>query len=167
MNASKRELTDWRLVMGQFCDDIRLEVGHKLSLIGCYSDEMIVQSFPATLPKIAVQVKALTPLQCPFERLTFKLNLQSNTIAQLDADASLLRELAKRSQKDARWISVAAVMLVSPLVVSEACDLVLAAETESGPVRGAILKIRSSSASEPDKTQRQSLSLKRKRRKAP
>ena len=39
MNENSFKLVDWRHVTGQFCDDVRLEVGHKLSFIGCYNDE--------------------------------------------------------------------------------------------------------------------------------
>jgi hypothetical protein len=163
---NNRELLDLRLVMGQFCDDIRLEVGHKLSFIGCYNDEMIVQSFPSTLPKLAVQAKALTPLRCPFKRLTFKLNLQSNTVAQLEADTAALNQVNARAAQgaDARWIWIAAVMIVSPLVVAEACELTLTAETESGPVRGSILRIRSASSIAPEKIKSSTPRIKRKRR---
>jgi hypothetical protein len=166
MNENHRELLDWRLVMGQFCDDVRLEVGHKLSFIGCYNDEMIVQSFPATLPKLAVQAKALTPLRCPFKRLTFKLNLQSTTVAQMDADAAVLNQTTAKARhgSDARWMWVAAVMVVSPLVVTEACELALTAETESGPVRGSILRIRSASSIAPEKNKRSAPGFTRKRR---
>ena len=166
MNENNRELLDLRLVVGQFCDDIRLEVGHKLSFIGCYNDEMIVQSFPATLPKLAVQAKALTPLRCPFKRLTFKLNLQSNTVAQLDADVAALSQVNERASQgsDTRWIWISAVMVVSPLVVTEAGELTLTAETESGPVRGSILRVRSASSLAPEKTRRPTPRSKRKRR---
>jgi hypothetical protein len=166
MNEKNRELLDWRHIVSQFCDDVRLEIGHKLSFIGCYNDEMIVQSFPVTLPKLAVQAKAFTPLRCPFERLTFKLNLQSKTVAQMDADAASLNQVnGKTSQaSDARWIWIAAVMIVSPLVVTEACELTLTAETESGPVRGSILRIRSASSIEPRNITRPTPRPKRKRR---
>lgn len=166
VNENNRELLAWRHVVGQFCDDVRLEIGHKLSLIGCYNEEMIVQSFPATLPKLAVQAKAFTPLQCPFKRLTFRLDLQSSTVAQLDADAAALNRVngKAREASDARWICVAAILLVSPLVVAEARDLTLTAETENGPVRGSILRIRSAASIASEKTGRPTPRVKRKRR---
>lgn len=40
-----------------FCDDIRMEVGGKASLIGVYNGHMYVnQDFPITLPKIGIQI---------------------------------------------------------------------------------------------------------------
>ena len=165
MNEKKRELLAWRLVVGQFCDDVRFEVGHKLSLIGCYGDEMIVQSFPATLPKLAVQAKAITTMQDPFERLTFKLNLQSDTVAQMEASAESLTLFAgaQRQQEHARWIWVAAVMVISPLVVTGECELCLFAETKTGPVRGSVLKIRGASSKQVAQAKSPARRAKRKR----
>ena len=37
-----------------YCDDIRQEVGGKLSLMGVYNNVMYVQQFPVTLPKFWV-----------------------------------------------------------------------------------------------------------------
>lgn len=36
-----------------FCDDIRTELGNKLSLMGCYSRDLFVPFFPCILPKFS------------------------------------------------------------------------------------------------------------------
>jgi hypothetical protein len=47
-----------------FCDDIREEVGGKISLIGCYGVDMQFQgvSFPVVLPKFGIFVTARLPI---------------------------------------------------------------------------------------------------------
>jgi hypothetical protein len=41
-----------------FCDDIRMEVGNKLTFVGCYSGFMFLNSeFPATIPRFCVAVQ--------------------------------------------------------------------------------------------------------------
>jgi hypothetical protein len=35
-----------------FCDDVRNEVGNKLSLMGVYGQDLLLREFPATLPKL-------------------------------------------------------------------------------------------------------------------
>jgi hypothetical protein len=40
-----------------YCDDIRNEIGDKLSFMGVYDSEMTLQEFPAQLPKFCIQVK--------------------------------------------------------------------------------------------------------------
>ncbi|WP_441347693.1 DUF6941 family protein [Sinimarinibacterium sp. CAU 1509] len=44
-----------------FCDDIRTEMGNKLSYMGVYSSDLVVQSMPKTLPKLCVAVTVVTP----------------------------------------------------------------------------------------------------------
>ena len=41
-----------------FCDDIRMEVGNKLTFAGCYFGYMFLNSdFPATIPRLCVAVQ--------------------------------------------------------------------------------------------------------------
>lgn len=40
------------------CDDIRQEIGNKVSLMGIYSKELIVPNIPFTLPKICLMLIA-------------------------------------------------------------------------------------------------------------
>jgi hypothetical protein len=45
-----------------FCDDIRQEVGGKVSLIGCYGAEMLVEdAFPTDIAKLGVFVRLFIP----------------------------------------------------------------------------------------------------------
>ncbi len=39
-----------------YCDDIRNELGNKLSLMGIYDSELVVPAFPMTLPKLCAQI---------------------------------------------------------------------------------------------------------------
>jgi hypothetical protein len=50
---AKRKKTGLQLVYTLFCDDVRLEVGNKLSLMGVFH-QILVQHFPVTLMKFAV-----------------------------------------------------------------------------------------------------------------
>lgn len=47
-----------------FCDDIRQEVGGKITLVGCYIGEMTVHGqAPATLAKLGLQAKLVLPAE--------------------------------------------------------------------------------------------------------
>lgn len=53
-----------------FCDDIRNEIGGKLSFIGCYNSVMFIPSeFPFTLPKFCVHFHILSPASLPFRTI--------------------------------------------------------------------------------------------------
>ncbi|MEW6731910.1 MAG: hypothetical protein AB1489_11345 [Acidobacteriota bacterium] len=49
----ERELNNVELVYQIMCDDVRLEIGNKLSLMGIFQ-EMYVQKLPIILPKVAI-----------------------------------------------------------------------------------------------------------------
>jgi hypothetical protein len=40
----------------QFCDDIRHEQGGKVTLVGLYQNDLVVEKFPALLPKFGISV---------------------------------------------------------------------------------------------------------------
>jgi hypothetical protein len=53
-----------------FCDDIRAEVGGKLTYVGCYAGTMFLPTFPFTMPKFCLGIvymqrhgKVITPLK--------------------------------------------------------------------------------------------------------
>lgn len=62
-----------RFAHALFCDDIRVEVSNKQSLIGVYRGTMYVPSFPALLPKLCIAVWAVTPTDRPFKSLKLRL----------------------------------------------------------------------------------------------
>jgi hypothetical protein len=67
-----------------FCDDIRQELGNKVSLSGVYGGEMLFPAetaFPIALPKLGVAISWSEALDCPYDELTFKLGMR-----RFDAD---------------------------------------------------------------------------------
>ncbi|WP_134188295.1 MULTISPECIES: hypothetical protein [unclassified Methylosinus] len=47
-----------------FCDDIRSEVGGKISLIGCYSGVMLVSGhFPIIIPKFGLSITCISAME--------------------------------------------------------------------------------------------------------
>lgn len=53
MSMNRQDGGGLQLVYTLFCDDVRLEVGNKLSLMGVFH-QIVVQQFPVTLLKFAV-----------------------------------------------------------------------------------------------------------------
>ena len=45
-----------------FCDDVRQEIGGKLSFMGVYDDKMLVPSFPSIVTSLNVVVKIQIPI---------------------------------------------------------------------------------------------------------
>jgi hypothetical protein len=56
-----------------FCDDIRNEVGGKLSFIGCYNAVMFVSTpFPLRLPKFCIHFHIVSPASKPYSSILIR-----------------------------------------------------------------------------------------------
>jgi hypothetical protein len=146
-------MNEGRIVIAQFCDDIRYEVGNKYSLIGCYSDELIVDKLPALLPKLCVQVRAFTPIDKVFSKLALRAFLGDDVIAE--AHIELGKVSPDDAPADATRMSIMTFLLFSPLGITEPSMLRIEAETEDGVLTGGKLRIRERAAEElpPDNPQ--------------
>jgi hypothetical protein len=132
-----------------WCDDIRQEVGGKLTLVGVYSGAMLVGSFPITLPKLCLSVKAITDRNQPFRFLTLRLfkdddqwqelhvsetELEQSTLAAQAVTASL------PSQREPTYV-VTLNFAVAPFVITAPCTLRARAETEGDELKGLSLVV--------------------------
>ena len=64
-----------------FCDDVRREVGNKVSYMGIYTGLMYLNMFPAVLPRFCIAIQAVTPVDRPFDFLKFKILADDIVIA--------------------------------------------------------------------------------------
>ena len=144
-------MTNARILVSLFCDDIRQELGNKFSLMGCYGDEIIVEKLPAALPKLCVQLRAVTPLDRPFKRLVLRAMLNDDLLAEMELPQEQLEQAARAicEREDALRLSVMAVMGFSPLLVSEASYLRVEAQTEEGVLNGGRIHIRERKPEDP------------------
>ena len=62
-----------RYVHATYCDDIRQEVGGKLTLVGVYNGSLLVPSFPVVLPKLCLALQVVTAVSEPLKDLTFRV----------------------------------------------------------------------------------------------
>ncbi len=148
-----------------YCDDVRHEIGGKVSLIGCYSSDLIVsrRAFPIVLPKLCAQVHVVTPIDEPFGELTLRAYLNDELLAELSLDGigqTPADNMLPVAEAPARWAVVGAFMIFSPFALGEKNgSLRIDAQTESGTIRGMGLRliIRESSGTKtaaPEESQR-------------
>lgn len=139
-----------RFITALFCDDIREEVGNKVSLMGCYAGEMFVDRLPAALPKLCAFVTVFTPLARPFEKLTIQVLKDERVVASLAASdiensqAAVVSAAQGSSMLEGgpRRLSTRAVMLLAPFLIEASCTVSVRAETEEGVIEGSRLFIR-------------------------
>jgi len=131
---------DDRFITAIFCDDIRQEVGSKLSYMGCYQGEIIVQITPVVLPKLCVSVSFSTPKERPFKSLVIRV-IQDDDIelAQMDIPKEDIKGITGSSQisdKTSTRISLNTAIVFSPFVIEKPTMLRLVATTEEGEITG-------------------------------
>lgn len=135
-----------RLLIATFCDDIRYERGNKYSLMGCYSVQLILELLPSTMPKLCVEIAALTPLENPFTKLTLRAMLDDEIIGEIDLAGENLGAMQKiiieKANSDATQLELRSHMIFSPLVLLQPGTLRVEAETEEGVIKGSKLTIR-------------------------
>lgn len=136
-----------------WCDDVRLEVGNKVSYMGVYLNELFVPSFPFVLEKLCLSCQVKTPINSPFKSL--KLLISKNYEFNNDATDELLAEvnmsdslisqnsLLIESPPTMRFISANTHIILKDLVIDKPFLFIVKAITENGDVRGAGLRINS------------------------
>lgn len=124
-----------RFISIQFCDDIRQEVGNKLSLMGCYPGAIQVERTPVTLPKLCAIVKVYTPLGRPFTRLAVRIVRDDQTLAELTFAPESLASPAD-PPAGSQWQMVIGGLVMAPFHIEASCVLRVEAETEEGILHG-------------------------------
>lgn len=131
-----------------YCDDIRHEVGGKLSLMGVYNGVLYVPQFPATLQKIWIKATLVVNQDDPPKTLKMRVFKDNEPIADLDALPDYLAQLANARESGVplpegtqKVLSSHAHVCISPLVLDGPCTLRIAAFVGKDEVRGVGLQV--------------------------
>ncbi len=131
-----------------YCDDVRLEVGNKQSLMGIYSSDLFVPEFPVALPKLCIVVNLVTPIDKPLKELTLKVTKDDETLIEVPVTGEQLSEpqsnIIENGEKDNsyRRIGLTFTLMLAPFAIEKECILRVLAITESGELKGNGLKIK-------------------------
>jgi hypothetical protein len=118
-----------------FCEDIRSEIGSKLSFMGSYMDNMLVtQPFPVTIQKLSLFITYIEKLDAKREKVAIKIFLPGDPedkptgVSEIPMD-EILANTPKTtvSGKEGKKIVVRFALVLSPLVIKEAGEIVVSA----------------------------------------
>ena len=141
---------DDRFITAIFCDDIRQEVGNKLSYMGCYQGEIVVQMTPAVLPKLCVFISISTPKEKHFKSLTFRVVQDDDVeLARIDIPEDGITGITQISDETATRRSINTAIVFSPFVIEKPAMLRLMATTEEGEITGPRILIKVAATQEP------------------
>ena len=127
--------TSDRVLTAIFCDDIRHEVGNKMSFMGCYQNELFVPTAPIALAKLCVYVTLLTPIARPVRSLRFRVLMDDDReLARVEIPDEAFTNMAVVSEGAATRTSVSAAMMFSPFTIEKGSVLRVLADTDEGEV---------------------------------
>jgi hypothetical protein len=131
-----------------FCDDVRTEIGEKLSFIGVYSGVLMLPEFPISLPKFCVHVNLITLATEPYRSIVLRCiapgDRQPLLEERLDAaQLSEQRDITENAEASDIPINVVvgASLVFSPLRLRQPGLLTVSAIIDDKPAEIASLRI--------------------------
>lgn len=130
----------------QLCDDIRFEIGNKVSLMGIYGGDVSMAHFPITIPKLCCVVTFVTPITKPPKRVTAKIVLGEAVIAEQTAGDQDLQMLAKAALDVSKKTPERSFIMkfhfaISPFSVQEPSEMVVIVDSDDVEWTAAKFKI--------------------------
>lgn len=126
-----------------YCDDVRRELGGKLSFMGVYQGEMYVPGFPIDLQKLCVHISAFAPVGNPFQKLTFRILKDDEILAEIPIHEDQLKAIAQAAPEadEEHTIIVKVGLNFVPLRLDGPCKLRIRAGTEAEELKGFNLNV--------------------------
>lgn len=125
------------------CDDIRHEVGDKVSLMGCYSGVMYVNAFPAALPKLGAYTRIVTDHDDVIQSIRVRFYFGKKLLGQIDGNLSQIKpeKIGDRS-------SYQIAMVCGPISMEQSGDLRVEIETENDALVSETIQVMERSSSD-------------------
>lgn len=126
-----------------WCDDVRMEVGNKMSLMGVYSSELLVPIFPFVLQKLCLSCKVRTEIKKPFKQLKIVVTKNGEVMAELDMTETLSEQENVIIQKKdgAKYIDAQSFIILGQMVIENSAIFRVKAVTETGVIQGHGLRV--------------------------
>ena len=127
-----------------FCDDVRQEVGNKVSYMGIYGANLIVPSLPTTLLKLCCILTVRIPAISPPKQVTLKLLRDEEVIFEADAiQAAMNESTAKFSsgESDTHVMCFSVIAQLPSFQITKRCFLKARAVVDGKELRGGTLEL--------------------------
>ena len=130
-----------------YCDDIRRELGNKLSFMGAYTGDLLVGQFPATLLKLSLYISVSTPRAQPFQRLHLRILQDDELLVESDfPEQDLATGQAQVTGADDpvaenRRINAHIELVATNLTFNAAATIRVRVDTESEELMGRALRV--------------------------
>jgi hypothetical protein len=124
-----------------FCDDVRTEIGHKLSYMGVYGSNVLLREFPATLPKLCAVMSLHLPEDTNANVAVFSLLKDDEEVGRATVQIEDVRKAATppREIDGARRLTIRFIAQISPLKLDAPGRLKARADVDGTTVSGGTL----------------------------
>lgn len=132
-----------------FCDDVRQEVGNKLSYLGVYGPNLIVPMFPTTLIKLCCIFTVRMPASAPPRNVVIKLLRDDEVIFEADLSAAIPGDAATNAPPgaaDSQALIISSIAQFVSFPVTQAASLKARAIVDGKELRGGGLELQAASA---------------------
>jgi hypothetical protein len=127
-----------------FCDDVRQEVGNKLSYLGVYGPNLVVQSFPTTLVKLCCVLSVRLPLSSAPQQVVFRLLRDEEVLFEATLSQSDIKDPAATVPTDGADSHALTISSVAQLVgfpITQRCFLRARAIVNGKELHGGALEL--------------------------
>jgi hypothetical protein len=134
-----------------FCDDVRHELGGKITLVGVYRSEMLVHGkLPIVLPKLGIAILLQTPVEGPFQRLKLMIYMPGDDekAPSFSGELELAQQQAPSdvSEADDHWLAVNSEIVLSSVKIKQEGYIRVLAVADGEPIRIGALRVREATA---------------------
>lgn len=130
-----------RHVEAIYCDDIRQEVGNKISYIGVYAGELNV-SAPVVLPKLCIAINVVTDKSDPFESLAVRVLQGEDNVEIVSTGLVPIPKNIPVPDSGNACIVGRFMFVMAPFQIDRDTVLRVRAKTEREELKGPALRIR-------------------------
>ncbi len=137
-----------------YCDDIRNEMGNKISLMGIYDSELVTQVFPVNLPKLCAQIMVKFPHNAlPKSTLKIELLNGDESMGAFELDKKALSQVVPPKSgedvpKDEVSVNIQVNFVLSPLKLEKPSTLRVHCHADKKLYKGNALVLRSATSQE-------------------
>lgn len=132
-----------------FCDDARLEVGNKTSLMGIYNGILKVPELPTILPKLCVSIFCSTPVERRFGSFQVRISIGNNILfdhliphEHFDLSHSEICNAESGSDEPIETLLVGMNAIISPLVIERESIIKVVVIADGEEITAGKLRIR-------------------------
>ncbi|MEO6081280.1 MAG: hypothetical protein ABIQ86_16140 [Steroidobacteraceae bacterium] len=137
-------MTSEPIMWATYCDDVRQEVGNKLSYLGVYGPNLIVQSFPTTLVKLCCVFSVRVPTSAAPRHVIFKLLRDDDVLFEADLSTSDMKDPAIGTLADGtdrRILTISSIAQLVGFSITQPCVLKARAIVDGKELRGGALEL--------------------------